>query len=137
MDPLSITASISAVLQLSIKVFEYLNNVKGASKDRTKCATEMSNLYSLLHRLRDHVEEGDPTQSPHSAIRDLAVKNGPLDQFKQALETLQTKMGDGNRLRKAGEALVWKFKKEEMASILDQIEHLKSHVGIALQMDNL
>ncbi|KAF2727038.1 hypothetical protein EJ04DRAFT_529760, partial [Polyplosphaeria fusca] len=123
MDPLSITASIIAVLQLSAKVLEYLNNVKDAPKDRTQCAIEMLNLCGLLYKLRDHVEQGDPTQPWYLAIHDLAVKNGPLDQFKQALETLQTKMGAGNKFNKAGEALLWKFKKEEISSILDQIEH--------------
>lgn len=33
MDPLSVTASIIAVLQLSAKVLGYLNDVKDASED--------------------------------------------------------------------------------------------------------
>lgn len=137
MDPLSVTASIIAVLQLSAKVLEYLNNVKDAPKDRTQCAVEMLNLCGLLYKLRDHVEQGDPTQPWYFAIHDLAVKNGPLDQFKQALETLQTKLAAGNSLSKAGEMLVWKFKKEEISSILGRIERLKSLVELALQMDHL
>ncbi|RYP19461.1 hypothetical protein DL767_009642 [Monosporascus sp. MG133] len=137
MEPLSATASIIAVLQLSAKVLAYLNDVKDAPKDRTQCAIEMLNLCSLLYQLRDHVEKGDPTQPWYTAVQGLAVKNGPLDQFKQALETLQTKMTDGGRLKKAGEALVWKFKKEEVTSILDRMERLKSLVGIALQRDHL
>jgi hypothetical protein len=32
---------------------------------------------------------------------------------------------------------MWKFKKEEIASILGQIERLKSLIEIALQMDHL
>jgi hypothetical protein len=137
MDPLSATASIIAILQLSGKVLAYLNDVKDAPKDRTQCAVEMLNLCSLLYKLRDHVDKGNPTQPWYTAVQDLAVKNGPLDQFKQALETLQTKITDGNRLRRAGEALMWKFKKEEIASILGQIERLKSLIEIALQMDHL
>lgn len=130
-------ASIIAVLQLSAKVLTYLNDVKDAPRDRTQCAVEILNLCSLLYKLRDHVEKGDPMQPWYTAVQGLAVKNGPLDQFKQALETLQTKMTDGGRLKKAGEALVWKFKKEEVARILDRIERLKSLVEIALQMDHL
>ncbi|KAF2786525.1 hypothetical protein K505DRAFT_289577, partial [Melanomma pulvis-pyrius CBS 109.77] len=136
MDPLSVTASIIAVLQLSAKVLVYLNYVKDSPKDRMQCAVEMSNLCSLLYKLRDHAENGDPTQPWYTAVQGLAVKNGPLEQFKQALEMLQTKMTDGGRLKKAGEALMWKFKKEEIAGILDQIERLKSLVEIALQMDH-
>jgi hypothetical protein len=137
MDPLSATASIIATLQLSAKVLTYLNDVKDASKDRAQCAIEVSNLYSLLANLRFRLEEGSASQSWYTAVRALAVENGPLDQFKQALELLQTKMTDGGRLKQVGESLMWKFKKEEIASILAQMERLKTLVEIALQMDNL
>ncbi|KAH8707190.1 ankyrin repeat domain-containing protein [Phaeosphaeriaceae sp. PMI808] len=136
MEPLSVTASIIAVLQLSAKVLGYLNDVKDAPKGRTQCAIEILNLNSLLYKLKDHVENRDSKQPWHITVQDLAVKNGPLDQFKQALEILQSKIIDGGRLKKVSEALVWKFKKEEIASILDRIEHLKSLVEIALQMDH-
>ncbi|RYP77300.1 hypothetical protein DL769_003449 [Monosporascus sp. CRB-8-3] len=136
MDPLSVTASIIAALQLSAKVLAYLNDVKDASKDRTLCAIETSNMYRLLFNLRDRVEEGDFEKPWYTAVRALAVENGPLDQFKQALETLQTMLTDGGRLKKVGEALMWKFKKEEVASILGRMERLKSLVEIALQMDH-
>jgi hypothetical protein len=58
MDPLSVTASIIAVLQLSAKVLAYLNDVKDASKDRAQCEIETLNLYSLLLNLRCRLEEG-------------------------------------------------------------------------------
>jgi hypothetical protein len=137
MDPLSVTASIIAILQLSVKVLGYLNHVKDASKDRAQCEIETSNLYSLLVNLRCRLEEGSASQPWFSAVRDLASSNGPLDQYKHALKELQAKMTDGGRLKKAGEALMWKFRKEEVASILARIERLKGLVRIALEMDHL
>lgn len=137
MEPLSVTASIVAVLQLSAKVLSYLNDVNDASKDRAQCAIEASNIHSLLLNLRFRLEGGDASQPWYVAVRALAVENGPLDQFKQALETLQAKMTDGGRLKKAGEALIWKFKKEEIASTLARMERLKTLIEIALQMDHL
>jgi hypothetical protein len=137
MDPLSVTASIIAVLQLSNKVLRYLYDVKDASRDRTQCTVEILNLCSLLYKLRDHAEEADATQPWYTAVYGIAAQNGPLDQFKQALETLQAKMTDGGRLKKVGEALLWNFKKEETAGILARIERLKTLVEVALQMDHL
>ncbi|KAH8708531.1 hypothetical protein GQ44DRAFT_815540 [Phaeosphaeriaceae sp. PMI808] len=52
---------------------------------------------------------------------------------KQALETLQAKITDGGRLKKA---LTWKFKKEEVYAILARMERIKSLIEIALQMDH-
>ncbi|KAF2677088.1 hypothetical protein K458DRAFT_379052, partial [Lentithecium fluviatile CBS 122367] len=133
MDPLSATGSIVAVLQLSTKVLGYLNDVKDASKDRARCAIEAANLNSLLTALRFRLEEGDFSQW-HNSVRALGVENGPLDQFKQALEELQSRM-TGGRAKRLGDKLMWKFKKEEIASILSRMECLKSLVQIALQMD--
>jgi hypothetical protein len=59
----------------------------------------------------------------YRSVQSLGVKKGSLDQFKQALELLHTKMTEGGRLKKAGEALPLKFKKEEIASILGRMEH--------------
>jgi hypothetical protein len=137
MDPLSITASVFAVLQLSAKVLSYLNDVKDASKGHAQCTIEASNLHNLLTNLRFRLEEGYAHELWFNAIQGLAVNNGPLDQFKQVLETLQTRMTDGGRIKKLGEALIWKFKRDEIDSILAQMERLKTLIGIALQIDHL
>jgi hypothetical protein len=41
-------------------------------------------------------------------------------------------MTDGGRLKKAREALLWKFTKEEIEAILARMERLKTLVEIAL-----
>lgn len=94
MEPLSATASIIAVLQLSNKVLHYLNDIKDAPKDRTQCAIEILNLCSLLYKLRDHVEAADPSQPWYMAVQSIAASNGPLDQMKQALEAIHAKLTD-------------------------------------------
>ncbi|KAF2827744.1 ankyrin [Ophiobolus disseminans] len=132
MDPLSATASVIAILQLSAKVLAYLNDVNDASKGQAQCAIEASNIHNLLTNLRFRLEEGHAHQPWFNEVQALAVKNGPLDQFKQALETLHTKMTDGGRLKNA---LIWKFKKEEVDAILARMERLKTLIKIALQMD--
>jgi len=137
MDPLSIVASVVAVLQLSAKVVGYLNDVQAASKERAKCAIEVANLTSLLTILRYRLEEADLSVPWYSAVRDLGVENGPLDQFKQALEELKSGMTECGKLTRLGNALVWKFRKEEIASILSRIERLKTLAQVALQNDHL
>ncbi|KAH3995573.1 hypothetical protein HBI56_146120 [Parastagonospora nodorum] len=137
MDPLSITASIVALLQLSNKVISYLNDVEDASKDRAKCAIEATNLHSLLTSLRFRLEEGDASSPWYAAIRGLATKKGPLDQFKETLEVLQARITSGKgRFGQAIDVLTWKFKKEEVDRILQCMERLKTLIGIALQMDH-
>jgi hypothetical protein len=137
MDPLSTTASIIAVLQLTATLVNYANDVKDAPKDRALFAKEAMNLASLLTNLRYQLEEERSNEAWHKEAISLGLPDGPLDQYKHALEQLQLKIQSRKGLAKIGDALRWKFNKEEVASILSRIERLKSLVQIALQMDHL
>lgn len=48
MDPLSVSASITAVLQLTTSVISYLNDVKSASDTRQRLRTELTGVGLLL-----------------------------------------------------------------------------------------
>lgn len=137
MDPLSVTASIIAILQLSGKVLSYLNDVKDASQGRTQCAIEISNLHGLLFQLRFRIVGIDSKDSSYLAIQALTGEKGPLDQFKEALEMLEANMTGRGQWLQAGGALLWKFKKEEITYILDRMERLKTSIGVALALDHL
>ncbi|RYP66703.1 hypothetical protein DL771_007636 [Monosporascus sp. 5C6A] len=134
MDPLSATASVIAVLQFTGEVIKYLNDVKDASKECQQCTIEASNLQNLLISLRYRLERGQTGDPWFTAVRTLNVENGPLDQYKQALEQLQSKVKNDTQRMKT--RLAWKFTKAEVAGILARMERLKSHVNIMLEMDN-
>ena len=137
MDPLSVTASVIAVLQLTGVVITYLNDVKDAPKECQQCTIEASNLQNLLINLRYRLEQGQTGDPWFTAVRTLNVENGPLNQYKQALEQLQSKVDAGNGAKRMKRQLVWKFSKAEVAGILARMERLKSLVSIALEMDHL
>jgi hypothetical protein len=135
MDPLSITAGIIAALQLTNAVVWCLVDAKNASTDCARCALEASNLYSLLVTLRFRLE-GRSNEPWYTAVRNLGVENGPLDQYKHALEQLQTKVTSGSGIKKMGHTLSWSLSKKEATSILSRMERLKTLVQIALEMDH-
>jgi hypothetical protein len=137
MDGLSAVASVIAVLQLTGEVIGYLNDVKDAPKECQQCVIEASNAQNLLINLRYRLEQGQTNEAWFTAVRALSVENGPLDQYKQALEKLQSRVEIQDGIQKVGRRLLWKFRKEEVASILARIERLKSLVNIALEMDHL
>jgi len=137
MDSLSGTASVIAVLQLTAEVIKYLNDVKNAPEECQRCMTEASNLQNLLINLLYHLNRGKSGDPWYIAVRALGVENGPLDQYKQALEQLQSKVEIQDDVQKVKRRLLWKFSKEEVTSILARMERLKSVVSIALEMDHL
>jgi hypothetical protein len=137
MDGLSEAASIIAILQLTCAVIGYLHDIKDAPKECQQCTIEASNIQNLLTNLRYRVEQGQAGDPWFTAVRALNIQNGPLDQYKQALEQLRSRVETQGGVQKVKRRLLWKFSKEEVARILARMERLKSLVNIALEMDHL
>lgn len=138
MDPLSISASITALLQLTSTVIEYLNGVKGAPEDRRRILSEIVSVNGILFSLQDqadHAKQGDPWSS---TFQSLNVPEGPLDQFRRALERLSSKLAPpATGLKKLGKAIIWPFQKEEVKAILGTIERQKALLNLARQNDHM
>lgn len=137
MDPLSVTASIIAIVQLTGVIIGCLNDLKDTSRDCAQCATELNNVRDILTQLTYRLDEASSNEAWHTEVRALNATNGPFDQYSSALKQLQSKLTSSTSSRtKIGSMISWKFSKEEVASILDRIERLKSHTLIVLQMGN-
>lgn len=135
MDPLSLSASIIAILQITGTLLSYLNDVRNLTKDQAQLAVEASNVYSLLLSLRFRVEQSNGHDPWFTAIRSLAMEKGPLDQIRAALERLVSKVEPAHGVKKMGKQLMWNFEKSEMGETLGKIERIKTLVSIALTGD--
>ncbi|KFY89741.1 hypothetical protein V500_05530 [Pseudogymnoascus sp. VKM F-4518 (FW-2643)] len=137
MDPLSITASIIAILQATATLVSYVNDVKGAPSDQERLSKEARSLSDLLTNLLYRLHEGKArSEAWYAEVELLGKPDGPLGQYGAALEKLQQKIKGREGLAKIGNVLLWTFIKEDVASILSQIERIKSLIQIALEMDH-
>ena len=136
-DPLSISASITALLQLTSTVMQYINYVKDASKERLRIRDEISSTSFLLYMLNDHVQQAQSGEPWLSTVRSLNMPKGPLEQFKRALEQLASRLEPSKGLKRVGKALAWPFQTEEIKEILSTIERQKSLFDLALQNDHM
>lgn len=137
MDPLSISASISALLQLTGTVVKYLNAVKGASKEARNLLLEISGVSGLLYQLKDLAKDGASDESELRTFESLGVPQGPLEQFQTVLEKLASKLEPVAGLKATGRVLLWPFQKPEIQDLLSKIERLKTVFGLALQQDHM
>lgn len=137
MDPLSLSASIIAVLEFTATLISYINEVKNASPEQAKVAIEASNLYSLLTTLRFRVNEARGDGEWFNQVRLLGTENGPLDQFKDILETMVKQLSGSRKRDQIKSALLWKFTKKEVEDTLARMERLKSLINCALTNDLL
>ncbi|KFZ13409.1 hypothetical protein V501_03719 [Pseudogymnoascus sp. VKM F-4519 (FW-2642)] len=127
MDPLSVTASVITIVQLTGIIIGYLNDIKDASTDRKQCALEISNVSNLLVTLIYRLDEASSNGGWYTEVESLAAAGGPIDQYRSALERLRSKFTStaSSGLKKIGSELTWKFCKEEVTNILTRIERLK------------
>ncbi|KIW11643.1 hypothetical protein PV08_10945 [Exophiala spinifera] len=135
MDPLSMTASIVAVLQLTLTLASYINEAKNATAEQKKVAVEAGNLYALLTSLRFQVEEARSSDPWFNQVKLLGVPNGPLDQFKGVLESMVEQLSTSRKRDQVRSALLWKFTKKEVHDALARMERLKTLITCALAND--
>ncbi|KIX09177.1 uncharacterized protein Z518_00256 [Rhinocladiella mackenziei CBS 650.93] len=135
MDPLSMTASISTVLQITSELIGYLKDAGNATKEQDQAAVEARNLCTLLTFLRCRVEGARFDDPWFTQVRSLGMENGPLDQFKASLETIVGKLSSSRKREQIKSALLWKLTKQDVESILSRIERLKTLINCALTND--
>jgi hypothetical protein len=135
MDPLSCTASIIAIFQLTFKVSECLGDAKDASTERSQFTTEVKNLSDLLFTLVSRID--DSSHEPwHTKMKELGGKDGVIYQYRVALEHLTDKI-TGHGIKKMTKTLLWKYIRDDVERILSRITRLKSLIQIALEMDHM
>ncbi|KAI9779285.1 MAG: hypothetical protein M1816_003625 [Peltula sp. TS41687] len=137
MEPVGVTASLITLLNTSTTVIGYLRIVKDASKEQKRLIEEISSVSGTLFSLKDLAGQAESGEAYLETVRSLDVPNGPLVQYKAALERLAARLAPATGLKKAGKALAWPFKKEEVYDILGVIERMKALFTLALQEDHL
>jgi hypothetical protein len=135
MDPVSLTASIIAILQLTSSLTNYVIDASNATTEQKRLAFEASNLSALLTTLRSRVEGARSNDPWLNQVKMLGSKNGPLDQFKNILETMVDKLQSARKMDQIKSALLWKFTKKEVENALARMERLKSLINCALTND--
>lgn len=137
-DPLSISASITALLQLTSTVIQYLSGVKGAPEDRQRILSELASVIGFLYTLEDQADKAKQGDQWSSTLQSLNVPKGPLDQLRRALERLSSKLApSATGLKKVSKAITWPFQKEEIREILGSIERQKALFNLARQNDHM
>jgi hypothetical protein len=131
-DPLSITASIVAVAQISAALIKTLGDLKDTPRDLRLLRTEIESLRSVLLPALESLRRSEEEKA---AIIQLLSAHGPLEEFRILLENLEKKLALVVGFNKARRAVTWQFQKGEVKSILGTIERQKTLFALALQSE--
>lgn len=143
MDPISITGTIIAVLQITSSLisicYDYRTAVKGASWEAVQITEELTSLRNILESLLQVVEKSQSSEGKDSSrlatFELLAKDGGLLMNCKAELERLKSKLEPETGWRKVRNSLIWPLKEGEVRKALDGLERLKGTIVLALSTD--
>lgn len=143
MDPISITGTIIAVLQITSSVisicYDYRAGVESASRDVIQITNELNSLREVLESLLLVVEKSKSNNgkdvSRLATFESLMEEGGPLMTCKAELERLKSTLEPEKGWRKMRSKLVWPLREGEVRRTLDGLERLKGTMGFALSVD--
>ena len=151
MEPLSVTASVVAVLQATEAVISVCCNYRSASVGSSwevsrilQGTRDLRKLLRLLEEIADKAETGAiGGNSDLPALAQLCdPKTGSLVQCLETLSSLEKQLKppswscpDGSKRSNLVQALSWPLKKAETERTLDKIGHFKSTLNLAISLD--
>jgi hypothetical protein len=140
MDPISITGTLIAILQITSAViticYDYRQGSKNASREVIQISDELSSLKDFLDALLRLAEKSESNDaSDLSTFELLARPGGPLLSCQTELERLKSKLEPEKGWRKVRQSLVWPLQEGEMRRTLGSLERLKSTMSLALSTD--
>jgi len=135
-DPLSVTASVIAVLQVVGTVVSYLKAIKDGPEHRKRILSEVLAIEAFLSILKQRAESADRHDWVQT-LTSLNMPNGPLDQFRQTLEHLKSKLQPTGSTNKTLKALTWPFSGREMIDLVSMLDRQSSLFKLALQNDHM
>ncbi|KAI9805277.1 MAG: hypothetical protein M1833_005730 [Piccolia ochrophora] len=144
-DPLSVTASLIAILQVSGALisacYDYRNGVKHARTRASGIIDEVRSLEQVLESLIDVLEteeslNGDKSSTRLPTVEVLAQADGPLRRAEIELAALKTKLSPSKTQWGAiKRELMWPLEEKEYLKAIDSLGQIKSILNLALTTD--
>lgn len=138
MDPLSITTSIVALLQVSGNVIDLMSAIASSSAEIRCLTVEISTTRALLSSIAD-IANVDETGNEN--LRGLTVEDGPMQMLGALLSKLEYRLnqevgvkGDWRQLRKK---LSWPWRAEETRQMVSAAREIRGLLAVALAVDHL
>ena len=139
MDPLSMTASIIALIQASSSIFSYVRDIKDASKECKKLGLEVGSTRGLLDTLKDTVEDVQDQSNWAATLKALEDPGNPIKMLSLVLEPLKLKLdkaASAKGFKRFTKSLLWPLTSKATEEVLLTVERQKSLLMIALENDH-
>jgi hypothetical protein len=136
MDPLSSTASVIAVIQISERILtlcsEYAIAVKGAKGDIERLNSEVTALFDVLKKVKDLADGPDA-----ATLTALNALTKPIAQCSSELLAIRARLDPTRQtMNRLGlRSLKWPFKSKEVNIVIEALQRYKTTINMALNVD--
>lgn len=131
--PLSTTASVIAIIQLSSEVVGFIGSAAGARKTRNRLRDEIHPCDKILQDLKDEADESEEGKSWSDTIKALEQPDAPLGRLSIALRVVKARLDPKDGQKKVFAALKWPFEEKEVQKIIDTIEREKNLLHLSVE----
>lgn len=142
MDPVSLTASIIAIIQISGKVisicYDYRRAIKKSAEDAIKIIKEIKSLQDVLERLLQLAEREGAKKIPRLAsLQGLNQVEGTLTLCRSGLSSLKVKLEAPHGIKKFLKIMQLPLTEKEVKTTLDSISQMKGTLSLAIAADQM
>jgi hypothetical protein len=132
MDPLSVSASVIAILDLSAEIIKYINDASGAPKERKRLRDEVRACEALLQDLKDEAGDSETKIAWKDTITALEAPGAPLGRLGATLGILKAELRPREKLRSTLKSLKWPLEAAKVDKFVNAMEREKSLLALAL-----
>jgi hypothetical protein len=157
MDPLSVSASIVALLDCAEKIIKYAVDIYQASKERQKFLDGLQGTRSIIKRLHHRLQEAQQGDTWYEGLRDLVATSGtftddggyvsnptiksegPLARLYKIMAKLLAELmplDPTDRLKRLGQRVTWHWDKEKFAGSLTELMRSRDDINFVLDQDH-
>lgn len=139
-DPLSITASIITVLQVTSKVvslcYDYRCGVKDAPTEMKQLTDEVTSLRDVLESVMRLADEDETKRIHLLTLKLLTKSDGILSSCKTEMFVLEKDLKPVTGIRAVTRNMKWPYTRGEVEKKVDRLTRLKAPLSLALAIDH-
>ena len=140
MDPLSLTAGIIALVQISGAVisvcYEYRTGAQSATKEAIRIIEELKSLQDVLERLLRLAEvELARGSSRLQTLQPLLEPGGTLRRCQDELTALQLRLAPETGVKMLMRKLKWPLTEKEVKKAIESVARTRETISLALITD--
>jgi ankyrin repeat domain-containing protein 50 len=143
-DPLSLTASLIAIAQISGSIislcYDYRRGFKGAQKEVVQIFRETQSLRNVIEQLiqlLDKDDKDDVGGKVHlPSLRNMSLSDGAFSEFQNDLKKLEDRLRNPvTKWQRLGDQLLWPLRERDVKEALGSIHRIKGIVEFGLIAD--